>query len=102
MNQKTAFTITFRGKVQSVTYTDGTLASRYIRVPALTRSHVADMGSARKSKRFGGYSNSDMFPSMIRLAASDATFAKNFDPDRMTYWGCRLHDNEVAARATFG
>jgi hypothetical protein len=69
---KGAFSIVFRGKVQSCMYTDGTLASRYIRVPTLTRSHVPDMGSARGSRKYGGYANSDLFPSMLRRAAVDA------------------------------
>jgi len=25
-----------------------------------------------------------------------------FDPERLTYWGCRLFDNEGSARASFG
>lgn len=68
----TAFQIVFRGKIQEVRYTDGTLAARYIRVPNLERRHVADMGAARQSRKFGGYANSDMFPSMIRRAAESA------------------------------
>mgnify|MGYP000143173177 FL=1 len=68
----TAFQIVFRGKVQEMYYSDGTLAARYIRVPNLVRRHVADMGAARQSRKFGGYANSDMFPSMIRRAAEAA------------------------------
>ncbi len=68
----TAFQIVFRGKIQEMRYTDGTLAARYIRVPNLERRHVADMGAARQSRKFGGYANSDMFPSMIRRAAESA------------------------------
>lgn len=36
------------------------------------------------------------------LAASNPSFACNYDPDRMTFWGCRLFDSENAARASFG
>ena len=68
----TAFRIVFRGKVQECRYSDGTLAARYVRVPNLERRHVEDMADARKSRRFGGYANSDMFPSMIRRAAEAA------------------------------
>ena len=25
-----------------------------------------------------------------------------YDPDDLTYWGCRLYDNETDARETFG
>lgn len=27
---------------------------------------------------------------------------KNFDSVRLTYWGCRLFDNETEARKTYG
>ncbi|MMZ46571.1 hypothetical protein D1872_81890 [compost metagenome] len=36
------------------------------------------------------------------LARKDQTFRDFYDPDRLTYWGCRLHDNEHKARAKFG
>ena len=36
------------------------------------------------------------------LAATDKDFAKYFDPIKMTYWGCRLFDNEVDARKFTG
>ncbi len=65
---RTAFTIEFRGKPVENHYTDGSLASRRIRVPKLERRHV-DMASARSSRKYGGYANSDMFPSMINRAA---------------------------------
>lgn len=65
----TAFQIVFRGKVQEMYYSDGTLAARYIRVPNLERRHVADMNAARKSRRFGFLTNTDMFPGAIRKAA---------------------------------
>ena len=35
-------------------------------------------------------------------AERDAEFNRYFDEDRMTYWGCRLFDNEVDARKSFG
>ncbi|UOE58024.1 hypothetical protein [Cytobacillus oceanisediminis] len=35
-------------------------------------------------------------------ARHNPVFEKNFDSDRMTYWGCRLFDNEEDARRTFG
>lgn len=36
--------------------------------------------------------------------ACQKVFEKNdtFDPQRMTLWGCRLFDNEKAARKSFG
>lgn len=27
---------------------------------------------------------------------------KNYDPKRLTYWACRLYDNETDARKSFG
>lgn len=36
------------------------------------------------------------------LAEQNQRFAQYYDAERMTYWGCRLFDNEAAARRTFG
>lgn len=36
------------------------------------------------------------------LALRRKDFAQFYDPERMTYWGCKLFDNERDARATFG
>ena len=36
------------------------------------------------------------------LAEQNPEFSKHFDPERLTYWGCRLFENEQAARASFG
>ena len=66
---KTAFTIEFRAKVHTNHYSDGSAAARFIRVPKLGVRHVADMGAARASRKFGMYANSDLFPSMISRAA---------------------------------
>lgn len=30
------------------------------------------------------------------------SFKKHFDPESMTYWGCKLFDNEKDARKSFG
>lgn len=38
----------------------------------------------------------------INLAQQDSSFASYFDANRMTYWGCRIYDNEYDARSTFG
>lgn len=37
-----------------------------------------------------------------RLAARDAEFGKYFDLQRLSFWGCRLFDNEAQARERFG
>ena len=36
------------------------------------------------------------------LAEEDASFKSYYNPQSMTYWGCRLFDNEMAARRSFG
>lgn len=36
------------------------------------------------------------------LMAMNAEFREYFDAKRMTHWGCRLFDNEVDARKSFG
>ena len=38
----------------------------------------------------------------ITFAMSDSDFREFFDKDEMTYWGCKLFDNENDARKTFG
>lgn len=35
-------------------------------------------------------------------AKSNPTWAKDYDMEQMTHWGCRLWDNEADARASFG
>lgn len=37
-----------------------------------------------------------------QLADRDREFMRYYDAERLTYWGCRLFDNEGEARATFG
>jgi hypothetical protein len=39
---------------------------------------------------------------VIDFASRDPEFAEYFDQKRMTYWGCRLFDNEADARKSFG
>lgn len=38
----------------------------------------------------------------LKHAEKDDEFKLYFDPERMTYWGCRLFDNESDARKSFG
>lgn len=38
----------------------------------------------------------------MNYAKTDKEFEFYFDPDRMTYWGCKLFDNEIEARRSFG
>lgn len=36
------------------------------------------------------------------VAQCNPTFAAHFDSERMTWWGCKLFDNEADARKAFG
>lgn len=37
-----------------------------------------------------------------RFAEENLTFWEYYDPNRMTFWGCKLYDNEHEARLSFG
>lgn len=37
-----------------------------------------------------------------RLAERDPSFRAHYDRGRMTFWGCRLFDNEAEARRSYG
>jgi len=37
-----------------------------------------------------------------RLAEKESGFDEYYNPERNTYWGCRLFDNEADARRSFG
>lgn len=37
-----------------------------------------------------------------KLAEIDKGFNLYYSPEKMTYWGCRLFDNEMQARESFG
>jgi hypothetical protein len=59
----------------------------------------------------GGYSGATLLGTMQgknfkdackKLANKDLAFGLYFDADTMTYWGCRLFDNEFEARKSFG
>lgn len=36
------------------------------------------------------------------FAEADGDWKRYYDRDRLTYWGCRLFDNEADARKAFG
>lgn len=36
------------------------------------------------------------------LASRRQYFRKVWNPDRMTYWGCKIHDNPIDASASYG
>lgn len=56
--------ITFKAKIQSVYNPDESLAYEIVQVPQFTRRHC-DMEWFRKSKAFGGFANSDLFPNIL-------------------------------------
>jgi hypothetical protein len=62
--------ITFKAKVQTVFNMDETEAFRYVKVPAITRSHC-DMHAFRTHAKYGSYANSDLFPSLLKRALGD-------------------------------
>lgn len=37
-----------------------------------------------------------------KLAERDPKFRAHYDRQRMTFWGCRLFDNEADARRSYG
>jgi hypothetical protein len=37
-----------------------------------------------------------------KLAEEDPAFSDYFNSSKMTYWGCKIFDNEKAARKSFG
>ena len=96
--------IEFRAKPVDVFNVDGSLAYRYIPVPALTRSHC-DMNAFRQHPKYGGYANSDLFPGMLRRIR-DNTFtwsvngAKAFKLDAIPE-GVTLDQSGFLARITF-
>lgn len=61
--------VCFRAKVRRVYNMDDTLAYEYVTVPKLDRCHC-DMRKFGDSRKFGPYSNSDLFPAMLRRAVS--------------------------------
>lgn len=56
--------ITFKGKVETLRYVDGSIASVRIKVPTLERRHC-DMAAFRQHPKYGSYANSDLFPNML-------------------------------------
>lgn len=51
---------------------------------------------------FGVGEGEDLNAAALDLASRNEVFRKNFDPDRMVWWGCRIFDNETDAREVFG
>ncbi|KKN04082.1 hypothetical protein LCGC14_1100940 [marine sediment metagenome] len=38
----------------------------------------------------------------VNFACENSGFSKHFGQAQLTYWGCRLFDNEIGARKSFG
>lgn len=62
----------------------------------------AATGEAGPATFHGIYGGLDFKDACTNYAKLDKAFARYFNPDRMTYWGCSLFDNEVDARKSFG
>ena len=60
-------------------------------------------GNSSKAKMIG-MSRADSFQEACEVAYTDkdGKVDELFDPERLTYWGCRLFDNEREARKSFG
>lgn len=61
--------VEFKAKVETVYNHDDTIAFKRIKVPALSRNHC-DMNAFRQHPKYGGFANSDLFPSILRRATS--------------------------------
>jgi hypothetical protein len=62
--------ITFRAKVRTVWYAEGTACWRYVNVPTLTRRHC-DLNAFRCHRKYGGIANSDLFPAALARIRRD-------------------------------
>lgn len=91
--------VTFKGKIQNVYNMDDTLAWRYIRVPKLERRHC-DMSAFRRHPKFGGYANSDLFPSMLRKTAKQLGIGATLRLDRIPA-GVVVDESGFLATVTF-
>lgn len=91
--------VTFKGKIQNVYNMDDTLAWRYIRVPKLERRHC-DMSAFRCHPKFGGYANSDLFPSMLRKKAEQLGIGATLRLDRIPA-GVEVDETGFLATVTF-
>lgn len=62
--------ISFKGKVETLHYVDGSIASIRIKVPTLERRHC-DMNAMRQHPKYGAYANSDLFSAMLARIKSE-------------------------------
>lgn len=59
-------------------------------------------GDQSDATLFGEEDAPDFESACRSYADANPKWADHFDPARLTYWGCRLFDNEADARKTFG
>lgn len=59
-------------------------------------------GESSGANSLGCCSGKDLKEACINFAKTNKDFANYFNEDRMTYWGCRIFDNEADARKSFG
>lgn len=51
---------------------------------------------------YHGCYEGDTFEEACKQWALSSSEPNLFDPKKLTYWGCRLFDNEIDARKSFG
>ena len=51
---------------------------------------------------YHGSASGENFPEACDILFKGTTNEQYYDRDKLTYWGCRLFDNEQEARRAFG
>ncbi len=69
--------IVFKTKVKNRYNADGSIAYSMVDVPMLKRAHC-DMGAFRSHPKFGGLTNSDMFPNVLARIRRDVFGGKDY------------------------
>ena len=59
-------------------------------------------GDSSDAGHLGWMVGEDFKDACKNFASIDPAFKRYFDPEHMTYWGCKLFDNEGDARKSFG
>ena len=62
-------TVSFKAKPETIYNVDGSVAFVRVKVPELTRKHC-NIDAFRRSRKFGGFANSDLFPAMLNRAVA--------------------------------
>ncbi len=61
----------------------------------------AATGQSGQAYSWGSVKASTLQEACNKLALLNPEFARYYDTKKLTYWGCRLFDNEQAARVSF-